>query len=126
MCMMLCEGLEGEVGDFPLFKRSKSPFGRLGTAGEVAVGADAVVLHQFTLLPNPAKEIAYLFYRMPWEETAVYSLYNTLGELVATQPIDGSLQLVEIPTSKMAAGIYFVNVQQADKMLYSAKLSVTK
>ncbi len=68
--MMLCEGLEGEVGDFHLLKRSKSPFGRLGTAG--------------------------------------------------------SLQLVEIPTSKMAAGIYFVNVQQADKMLYSAKLSVTK
>jgi hypothetical protein len=27
---------EGEVGDFPLLMRSKSPFGRLGTAGEDA------------------------------------------------------------------------------------------
>lgn len=25
---------EGEVGDFPLLKRSKSPYGRLGTAGD--------------------------------------------------------------------------------------------
>jgi hypothetical protein len=88
--------------------------------------AEAVVVHQFSLLPNPAKEIAYLYYRMPWEETAEYSLYNTLGEVVASQSIDGSLQLVEIPTSKMATGIYFVRVQQGDLLLYAAKLSVTK
>lgn len=28
---------KGEVGDFTLLKRSKSPFGRLGTAGSMTI-----------------------------------------------------------------------------------------
>lgn len=38
---------------------------------------------------------------MPWEETAQYSLYNTLGELITQQKIDGLWLHFSLQTFRM-------------------------
>ena len=92
----------------------------LGEPTNVSVEDDNAVIHRFHLsqnYPNPFNPVTAIDYALPTEGKVMISVYNVLGEKVATLVNEtksaGEYQ-VKWNAAGYSSGIYFYNIQTAD------------
>ncbi len=82
-----------------------------------------------TLRPNPADQKVWVEFDKPIAQgvTAELNIYNSYGQLMHTQPIDGSVgNKLEINTSSWPNGIYFYQWLADDQLISTKRLSVNR
>lgn len=80
-----------------------------------------------SVYPNPAKESATVSFNADAENTSV-EVINSLGQTVYSVELGSVMgqNEVNIPTSELAEGLYFVNVKNSNGSTATARLSVVK
>jgi len=81
-----------------------------------------------SVFPNPAASLVNIRFILPQTEQVKLTIYNSLGQqvYVAEQgTLNSGEQLMELNTSALASGIYFITLQAGD-LTASKKLSVKK
>ncbi len=80
-----------------------------------------------SVYPNPAKESATVSFNADAENTSV-EVINSLGQTVYSVELGSVMgqNEVNIPTSELAEGLYFVNVKNSNGSKATARLSVVK
>ena len=75
----------------------------------------------YTLHPNPAKEIFTISSDVELEKITIF---NTLGEVVQKQSVEGRQSMVNV--SQLLNGLYFVNLYFKDGITTSTKVVISK
>lgn len=81
-----------------------------------------------SLYPNPAREKSALRFNLQNDEHVVISIYNTLGEKIATvadQNLNRGSHIVALPTAGLAQGIYLIQAQIGQQQ-QSIRLSIAR
>jgi hypothetical protein len=90
------------------------------------IGIDETgIASSLNVYPNPATDVAYVSVNMANNAAARITLVNTLGQVVSAQTANLELgsNKVELNTSSLASGVYFVQVE-IDGKIETVKLSV--
>lgn len=78
------------------------------------------------LTPNPAYNIVTIdlqgIKQAKWQHGLEINIYNSLGSLVLFQTIDEDLSFIQLNTSNLSNGLYFVKLLQEGKTLCTQKL----
>jgi hypothetical protein len=116
----------------PLMQLGWTSFTTPGFTPVCAVGTDAGAGHAAVELydwyPNPTNGIAKIGFDLPATMDVKMQVTNIYGQLVATLAqgeLNAGNHIVSMETSRLAAGLYFCQLQAAEKN-YSKKLVVTK
>ena len=91
-----------------------------------AIIADTVSNNSFKLIPNPAHNSCALFYQIPIDTKATFTMFNAIGQLIQQNEITGTGQLLSIETANLQSGIYLCRVANSTGGLYSSKLVIIK
>lgn len=79
--------------------------------------------------PNPAKNAAYLTWRLPEEiaaENVVLSVYNAQGAVVRTTRLNGQVGIEEINLTNWPSGLYIYQLRHDEILLHSGKFEVLR
>lgn len=90
------------------------------------IGIDETgVANSLSVYPNPAADVAYVSVNMENNADANISMINTLGQVVLakTANLESGSNKIELNTSDLASGVYFVQVEIAGNV-ETVKLSV--
>ena len=81
----------------------------------------------FVVYPNPAKDHFIVSYNSEINGTAVVSIYDAMGKLLLNSPfsVSSGLNQVELNTSDLVDGYYFVVLQDGESK-HSVKLLISK
>lgn len=97
------------------------------TANPTADIHENEAVETMNVYPNPAKESATVSFNADAENTSV-EVINSLGQTVYSVELGSVMgqNEVNIPTSELAEGLYFVNVKNSNGSTATARLSVVK
>lgn len=89
-------------------------------ANEDIVGLEEITQNGVTFYPNPACD--YLTYDSAFADKAVFSFYNTVGQLVLkTHAVQNQVNIKSLPT-----GIYVVKIQEDKDTIKTGKIVIAK
>ena len=99
-----------------------------GASSVMAIGASvgfknyALLTNQITLYPNPTKEILYIELSSDQivNERTYLVIYNALGQVVLTQPINHKNSVINM--ASLSKGMYIVELQSSSQLRNRAKL----
>lgn len=78
-------------------------------------------------MPNPAGDYTYINYSLEKGiDKATLFVYNTFGQLVIEEKVEGSEGNIMLNTSKLAQGIYYYVLRSGDQASQAFRLSVVK
>ncbi|MFT4545347.1 MAG: hypothetical protein ACI9UR_001778 [Bacteroidia bacterium] len=106
----------------------------LGTGGDLiplsnVTGVNEVeVINNASLFPNPTNDNSTMFFDLQDETNIKLEVINTMGQCVVIKSLGqmaSGNHRVEIPTSQMATGFYFVNLT-TDSGVVSTKMQVVR
>jgi len=75
--------------------------------------------------PNPAQNVFYLNYGLPYGKTAVATVYNTIGEAVMQKTLYWYFGYLQIDCRELSNGVYIVKIE-AEEYGGSAKLVIAR
>ncbi len=79
---------------------------------------------KFLLYPNPTEGHLFLEISPQTDEPMTALIYNSIGEIVESQPIESSSNLVEIETSSLATGVYLIKIVSGGTLVFASKFII--
>ncbi len=79
----------------------------------------------FQLGPNPASEVLHLTFPAEEGDVNVY-LFDVMGRVVQAIPTNMNARHLDINTSMLSKGIYFLNLEKGGRSLFSQKVMIAK
>lgn len=78
-----------------------------------------------TVYPNPANSELYIDYQLKEKQTAILTIYNLLGNVVAELPLyEKGSKILDI--NPLVSGLYIYTLRSNDKLLVQEKLTILK
>lgn len=81
---------------------------------------------EFSLSPNPGNGDIVFNYHLGLHESAVFRLYNSIGQLVAVKGIDTQTGTVQFQFPYLQSGVYYWQVISGDEVLGAQKMMVVR
>ncbi|MEI6489443.1 MAG: T9SS type A sorting domain-containing protein [Bacteroidota bacterium] len=82
--------------------------------------------NNFKLYPNPNDGTMQLTYTLPENENAILTITNILGETLTTYKLENHSTSLNIKETKLENGIYFYQIYNNNKQVYSGKIIINK
>ncbi len=82
------------------------------------------VYNNLLIAPNPAKDIVNV--RFTSLESSVLKIYNEAGQLMIERKIEGNEDAFALSVEAFSAGVYFVSIEQDQRVIEIQKLVITK
>jgi hypothetical protein len=94
----------------------------------VGIGVDEIqsTYTSFNLYPNPNNGLFTLEYHLLENESGVISIYDLVGKLIATYPINNAGVIKTIDANQLNAGTYFYEIKVNDKRVKMDKLIIVE
>ena len=90
-----------------------------------SLGLEPSFIPKLNVYPNPTKNKVFIAYNFPPSESLVLNLLSFDGKLVYSNKISTTSTVLEINTSNLETGIYFVNLK-SENSTKTVKLSIVK
>jgi hypothetical protein len=125
--------IDGQRGDDDLTANGeiKVSFGSYGFSATGICAAEELIPDRYELLqnyPNPFNPVTTIPYNLPQQSKVKLTVYNTLGQKVATL-IDGNVpagrHIYNWRVNRLASGVYFYRIQ-ANEFVKTRKLVILK
>ncbi len=92
---------------------------------DCTTGQSDISVSLFNVFPNPAYDVINVAFKDVNAEGGVLELYNSVGQLVASQRLIGVGEIAQISTDDLNGGIYYVKLS-ADGKTSTSSVVVTK
>lgn len=82
----------------------------------------SVISHDFRVYPNPVKEMLTLEILKNVSSNMQVKMYNGVGALVKSGVLKRDVERLEINTSDLPGGVYYIRITSADKLIDTRKV----
>ena len=78
---------------------------------------DILDQNKISIFPNPANDLINIGFTQPINEEIIVRIFSVQGKLLAEKMVKNSQDLIQMQTSQLANGIYFVQVRTEGQMM---------
>ncbi|MEO8068892.1 MAG: T9SS type A sorting domain-containing protein [Flavobacteriales bacterium] len=87
---------------------------------------ELAVVEDLSIAPNPANASATVNFNLSGGSADAITVYNALGAQVLNTPVAAAQRNVQLNTSGLREGVYFVSLQQQGRAISTQRLVVTR